>query len=114
MADGLTIEIRSDVGQRRLERGKGPVAIFALCALALGLMPREQATSKEKFSREPKKTSCVNREVYAHEAVQQTRRFSADVSPRSSTRRFQCMPPPQHPRNGKQQRPRPLQAIALI
>ena len=104
MADGLTIEIRSYVGQRRLERGKGPVAIFALCALALGLMPREQATaaSKEKFSREPKKTSCVNREVYAHEAVQQTRRFSADVSPRSSTQALSMMPPPQHPRNGKQ------------
>ena len=55
MADGLTIEIRCDVGQRRLERGKGRVAIFALCALALELMPREQATSKEKFSRELKK-----------------------------------------------------------
>jgi hypothetical protein len=55
MADGLTIEIRSYVGQRRLERGKGSVAFFALCALALGVMPREQATSKEKFSREPKK-----------------------------------------------------------
>lgn len=103
MADGLTIEIRSYVGQRRLERGKGPVAIFALCALALGLMPREQATaaSKEKFSREPKKTSCVNREVCAPETVQQTRRFSANVSPRSSTPTL-SMIRPQHPRNGKQ------------
>jgi hypothetical protein len=36
-------------------KGKGSVAFFALCALALGVMPREQATSKEKFSREPKK-----------------------------------------------------------
>ena len=61
-ADSLTIEIRSYVGQRRLERGKGPVAIFALCAVALGLIAA--ATSKEKFSREPKKIPRgVNREV---------------------------------------------------
>jgi hypothetical protein len=103
-ADSLTIEIRSDVGQRRLERGKGPVAIFALCALALGLMPREQATaaSKEKFSREPKKIPRgVNRGSCAPETVQQTRRFSANVSPRSSTPTL-SMIRPQHPRNGKQ------------
>jgi hypothetical protein len=85
MADGLTIEIRSDVGQRRLERGKGPVAILALCALALGVMPREQATSKEKFSREPKNTS--RREPGGHV---RTKPFS---KPADFLRTFSLSPP---------------------